>query len=102
MADTSISFARFTKTSPWTMLRGAGQVMFQNNVWTGLLFIIGIFIGAYIENMPEVAWGALVGLVVSTFAGYIFGLPESDGDQGLWGFNGILVGCALPTFRANS
>ncbi len=97
-----MSIARFAKTSPWTMLRGAGQVMFQNNVWTGLLFIIGIFIGAYIENMPEVAWGALVGLVVSTVAGYIFGLPESDGDQGLWGFNGILVGCALPTFLANT
>lgn len=27
---------------------------------------------------------------------------NSDGDEGLWGFNGILVGCAFPTFCANT
>ena len=28
-------------------LRGAGQVMFQNNPLTGLFFLVGIFWGAY-------------------------------------------------------
>ena len=78
-------------------LKGAGQVMFQGSAWTGLLIMAGIFWGCYGpdgEHMPLVAWGALVGLVVSTAMGYIFE-SKSDGDQGLWGFNGILVGCAV-------
>ena len=58
--------------------RGAGQVMFQPSAWTGLLFIIGIFWGAYSSHTPEVAWGALLGLFVS------------------------LVGCAFPTFLGNT
>ena len=51
------------------LLRGTGQVMFQNNVWTGLLFFIGIFWGAYAEKAGVVAWGALLGVGVSTLAG---------------------------------
>ena len=85
-------------------LKGAGQVMFQGSAWTGLLIMIGIFWGCYGpdgESMPLVAWGALTGLVVSTAAGYIFE-SKSDGDQGLWGFNGILDGCAVFTFLGNT
>ena len=85
-------------------LKGAGQVMFQGSAWTGLLIMAGIFWGCYGpdgEHMPLVAWGALVGLVVSTAMGYIFE-SKSDGDQGLWGFNGILVGCAVFTFLGNT
>lgn len=81
-----------------TLLRGAGQVMFQCNAWTGLLFLVGIFWGAYTAHTPQVAWSALVGLISSTVAGYLMGVNYSDGRQGLWGFNGILVGCAFPTF----
>ncbi len=83
---------------------GAGQVMFQDNAWTGLLIVIGIFWGSYYADgtpAPLVAWGALVGLIVSTAAGYIFE-SKNDGDQGLWGFNGILVGCAVFTFLGNT
>lgn len=79
-------------------LRGGGQVMFQCSAWTGLLFLAGIFWGSYECHMPQVAWGALVGLVASTLAGRIMGENPADGEQGLWGFNGILVGCAFPTF----
>ena len=32
-------------------LRGAGQVMFQNNPLTGLFFLVGIFWGAYSAHM---------------------------------------------------
>ena len=80
------------------LLRGAGQVMFQNNVWTGLLFLVAIFWGALRESDMMVAWGALLGLATSTVTGHILRLPQKDGQQGLWGFNGILVGCAFPTF----
>lgn len=84
------------------LLRGTGQVMFQNSAWTGLLFIIGIFWGAYAEHMGIVAWGALVGVAVSTLTGYLLRFPDRDGAQGLWGFNGVLVGCAFPTFMGNT
>ncbi|MBR6831342.1 MAG: urea transporter, partial [Tidjanibacter sp.] len=53
------------------LLRGAGQVMFQNNAWTGLFFLAGIFYGAVSGGTPLVAWGALLGLVVSTMTGYL-------------------------------
>lgn len=89
-------------TFPLTLLRGAGQVMFQNSAWTGLLFLIGIFWGSYQEGLGLVAWGALLGLIVSTVTGYLLGLPDDDGIHGLWGFNGILVGCAFPTFLGNT
>ncbi len=87
-----------------TIFRGAGQVMFQQSAWTGLLFLMGIFWGSYQTGTPAVAWGALVGLLVSTFAGIIMGNNASvnDGLDGLWGFNGILVGCAFPTFMGNN
>lgn len=82
------------------LLRGSGQVMFQQSAWTGVIFLGGIFWGAYSANAPQVAWGALLGLVASTFAGWIIGEHVQDGQDGLWGFNGILVGCAFPTFLA--
>ncbi|MDE5773541.1 MAG: urea transporter [Muribaculaceae bacterium] len=89
---------------PRTLLRGVGQVMFQDSLWTGLFFLIGIFVGAYLEG-PQfgiVAWGALVGVIVSTVTGYLLKLPDENGAQGLWGFNGVLVGCAFPTFMGNT
>ena len=109
MATTSTAGTRMNAGAPnqWmlgirTLLRGAGQVMFQCSSWTGLFFLIGIFWGAYSCHTPEVAWGAAVGLAASTLAGYLVKLPYANGDDGLWGFNGILVGCAFPTFMANN
>lgn len=85
-----------------SFFRGAGQVMFQCNALTGLLFLCGIFWGAYANNLPQIGWGALTGLAASTLAGWLSPDPRVDGEQGLWGFNGILVGCAFPTFLANT
>lgn len=78
--------------------------MFQQSAWTGLLFLVGIFWGSYHCGLPQVAWGAVVGVVVSTLAGYLLE-PENaktDGFDGLFGFNGVLVGCAFPTFLENN
>ena len=83
-------------------LDGAGQVMFQQSPRTGLLFLAGIFWGAYECHTPAVAWGAVVGLIASTLAGHIMEPDSKCGSQGLWGFNGILVGCAFPTFLSNT
>ncbi|GAB1584278.1 urea transporter [Phyllobacterium phragmitis] len=79
-------------------LRGASQVMFQNNVLTGLLFILGIFWGTAAAENPGVAIGAIVGLVIATLTAIILGSDDASLEQGLFGFNGILVGLAVPTF----
>lgn len=79
-------------------LRGAGQVMFQNNPLTGLFFFLGIFWGAYTAGMIAVGIGAVVGTVVGTLTAYALRAPKENINIGLHGYNGILVGCALPTF----
>lgn len=102
MAFDKLFIKQSVKEFPVTVARGVGQVMFQDSMWTGIFFLIGIFWGAYEEGFPLVAWGALVGVVVSTLTGYILRLPDQKGANGLWGFNGVLVGCAFPTFLANT
>ncbi len=87
------------------LLRGAAQVMFQNNAWCGLLFLVGIIWGACAASMPVVAWGALAGLLVATLTGWLLSDSEeemNEGREGLWGFNGILVGCAMPALLDNT
>ena len=81
-------------------MRGTGQVMFQNSAWTGLFFVVGIFVGSYTTGHGIVGWGALLGVSISSLTGYLLHLPRKEGQQGLWGFNGVLVGCAFPTFMA--
>ncbi len=96
------STVKHSVTYPGLFLRGAGQVMFQNNAWCGLLLLAGIFWGSYESGNPAVAWGALVGLAVATATGFLLGFARHEGEEGLWGFNGILVGCAFPTFLADT
>ncbi len=81
-----------------TLLRGAGQVMFQDSALCGLFFLLGIAWGAWKEGLPEVFIGAILGLVVGTVAACILSAPREEIRKGLHGYNGILVGCALPTF----
>jgi urea transporter len=78
-----------------TWLRGAGQVMLQNNPLTGLLFLSGIFWGA----SYWVAIAATCGLVVATAAArYLIRVDAGSLRSGLYGFNGLLVGAAVATF----
>lgn len=84
------------------LLRGCGQVFFQQSAWTGLFFLVGIFWGSYYNGCGAVAWGCLVGVISSTFAGWLIGENVQDGQDGLWGFNGALTGCAFPTFMQNT
>lgn len=78
-------------------LRGYAQVMFQNNPLTGLLFFVAIFIGAYSEDLPAVAYGCMLGTVVATLTGLTV-RDRKSWRVGLYGYNGCLVGIALPTF----
>ena len=85
MAFDVVFIKQSVREFPVTVVRGVGQVMFQDSMWTGIFFLIGIFWGAYDEGFPLVAWGALVGVLVSTLTGYILKLPDQKGANGLWG-----------------
>ncbi|CAH1668831.1 MULTISPECIES: urea transporter [unclassified Chelatococcus] len=82
-------------------LRGAGQVIFQNNPLTGLLFILAIAWGAYTGGQLDIIIGAVVALVIATVTAMVLEADETSLNQGLFGFNGILVGAAVPTFLAD-
>jgi len=81
-------------------LRGAGQVFFQANSATGLLFLAAIAWASHDNGNWSIAAGAIVGLVVATATAYFIDSTRASLNQGLYGFNGILVGVALPTFLA--
>jgi urea transporter len=85
-----------------TLLRGVGQVVFQGNPVTGLFIIAGVTWGAVQADMPDVAVGMIVGLIVSTVTAKILRLDEHSVRIGLYGYNGLLVGVAVPTFVRSS
>jgi len=75
------------------ILRGFSQVMLQNNSTTGLLFLIGVFYNSWVMGL-----GALIGVSASTIAAFILNYKRQDVDNGLYGFNGVLVGISLLFF----
>ena len=76
-----------------SVLRGIGQVMLQNNTYTGLFFLAGIF-----YNSILFGWGVLLGTAASTLTAILLGVDRSKVRAGLFGFNGTLVAIALLYF----
>lgn len=82
----------FFKKLPFidNVLKGIGQIMLQENRWTGLLFLIGIFMGS---------WQGGVAVLLSTAAGTFTAMKlkydPSEINAGLYGFSAALVGVAL-------
>lgn len=72
------------------VLKGIGQIMLQENRWTGLLFLLGIFMGS---------WQCGVAVLLSTAAGTFTAMKlkynQSEINAGLYGFSAALVGVAL-------
>jgi len=83
-----------------TNLRGIGQVMFQNNPLSGILFLAAIGWGSYAAGAPRVAIAGLLAVVVATLTAQWLRVDEASLHSGLYGYNGILVGLALATFLA--
>lgn len=73
--------------------RGIGQVMFQNNALSGLLMLIGIFLNSWQMGILAVS-----GNIISTLTAYFSGYGRDDIKDGLYGFNGTLVGIAVGVF----
>ena len=83
----------FTHKSLLILGRGLGQVMFQNNALSGLLMLIGIFLNSWQMGLLAVS-----GNIISTSTGRISGYDRDDIKNGLYGFNGTLVGIAVGVF----
>ena len=83
----------FTHKSLLILGRGIGQVMFQNNALSGLLMLIGIFLNSWQMGLLAVS-----GNIISTSTGRISGYDRDDIKNGLYGFNGTLVGIAVGVF----
>ncbi len=81
-------------------LRGIGQVMFQDNPLTGALFLAAIGWGSYAADVPQVAIGGGVAVVVATLTAQWLRADRAALRAGLYGYNAVLVGLALPTFLA--
>ncbi len=83
-------------------LRGIGQVMFQDNPLSGLLFFVAIGWGSYAAGVGQVAIGGLIAVLAATSTAYWLRVDEDALHAGLYGFNGYLVGLSLATFMAPS
>jgi urea transporter len=79
-------------------LRGASQVFFQDNPITGLFVLAGVFWATAVTGMICVGIGALVGLMTGTATAVLLRSDEASLRKGMFGFNPILVGIAVPTF----
>ncbi|MCO5249312.1 MAG: urea transporter [Chitinophagales bacterium] len=75
------------------LLRGVGQILFQKNAFSGFLFLIGIFYNSY--------WNAIValfGCTISTLTAIYSKYDNEDIKDGLYGYNGALVGIFIFVF----
>ncbi|MES2006061.1 MAG: urea transporter [Bacteroidota bacterium] len=78
----------FIRISPF--LKGIGQIMLQNNTWTGLFFLAGIFYGSWMMGIA-----ALLAAVTGTLTAKLLRYDETEINNGLYGFSAALVGVAL-------
>lgn len=76
-----------------TVLRGVGQVVFLNNGYSGLLCLLGIAL-----NAPLQAAAAFAGSLAGTLAAMWLRADPAAVRAGLYGYNGCLVGIAVPLF----
>lgn len=77
--------------------RGVGQVMLQNNALSGFIMLAGIFLNSWQQGLM-----ALYGTIISTLTAYLLGYDRKMIADGLYGFNGTLVGIASGVFLSSS
>ena len=72
------------------VLKGVGQIMLQENSYTGLLFLAGLFIGGW-----QYGAAALLAALIGTITAKLLQYSNSETNAGLYGFSPALVGVAL-------
>jgi len=79
-------------------LTGVGQIMLQENKWTGLLFLVGICYGSLVMGAA-----VILSTLVGTLTAQLLHYDKEEIRSGLYGFNAALVGAALTFyFEANA
>jgi urea transporter len=84
----SVSTEVYTNNYLILFSHGFGQVIFQSNIYAGMLFIVGIFI-----SRPIIAVYAIVSIVLTSIIAYLLKEPTNDIYLGLLSYNGVL--CAI-------
>ena len=77
------------------LLRGIGQVVFQNNALSGAVILAALFFNSWIYGRA-----ALVGAAASMSAALLLKADRSLVRDGLFGFNGALVALCLIAFTS--
>lgn len=75
------------------IFRGISQIFLLNNVITGILFLAGAF-----YNSWPIGIGGVIGVLAGTFTALLLKYKSDDINQGLYGYNGALVGLATVYF----
>ncbi|WP_413997996.1 urea transporter [Flavobacterium sp. W1B] len=81
------------KISVETILKGIGQIMLQESVWTGLLFLIAICYDSLLMGMVAVL-SSLIGALTAKICNF----DKDNIKAGLYGFNATLIGVGLVFF----
>ncbi len=76
-----------------SVLSGYGQIAFSDNPLTGLLLLIGCYIGSF-QQATSGLWAALV----ATALAYFIGVPRISIRLGLYTFNAALAGLGVALF----
>lgn len=71
-------------------LKGFGQIMLQDNPWTGLFFMVGIFFGSLAMGIA-----AILAVMTGTFTAILLRYDAAEINSGIYGFSAALVGVAL-------
>lgn len=69
------------------------QIMLQENPFTGMLFLAGIFCGSLTMGLA-----AIVAIISSNLIAVLLKFPSSDITKGLYGFSAVLTAVALILF----
>ena len=77
------------------VLRGIGQVVFQNNPMSGAVILGAIFYNSWIYGTV-----CLLGTIISTLTALLFKADKGMIKNGLFGFNGALVAVALVAYTS--
>jgi len=74
-------------------LKGLSQIMLQENIFTGILLIAGVFLGSLNMGLA-VSLATLVG----SYTAYFLNFNKKQLEKGAYGFNAALVGAAMLLF----
>jgi len=80
-----------------SLFLGFGQVLFQPDLITGIIFALAVLIHSRISALFAF-WGALGGMLTALCLSYPLGMVNS----GLYGFNGVLCGIVFSGLRSKA